>query len=289
MPHPLRRVALHCLAGLLAACGLLTNLRANVPGGGDRGADVTLTDNGTTVVLANGIVSATITKAEARVTSLTYNGNQMVDPKGLYWSMDGGKTYQNPVHCAYRVVTQTPAMVDVSCKHVYAKGDPHVVDIEIHYGLRQGNTGLYAYAVLEHPPTYPELKLGEWRMVCPVAKDPANPAKWLLENIYVDSARHWQAPSPDDLKQATTQGIKEIVLLNTGVRKGQYECKYEYACEYYKVGTYGWASNVHHIGQWFVLGNYEYFNDGPPQIELCLLYTSPSPRDGLLSRMPSSA
>ena len=26
-----------------------------------------------------------------------------------------------------------------------------------------------------------------------------------------------------------------------------------------------------------------------PRIEICLLYTSPSPRDGLLSRMPSSA
>ena len=25
------------------------------------------------------------------------------------------------------------------------------------------------------------------------------------------------------------------------------------------------------------------------QLEICLLYTSPSPRDGLLSRMPSSA
>ena len=28
---------------------------------------------------------------------------------------------------------------------------------------------------------------------------------------------------------------------------------------------------------------------GTPQAETCLLYTSPSPRDGLLSRMPSSA
>ena len=27
----------------------------------------------------------------------------------------------------------------------------------------------------------------------------------------------------------------------------------------------------------------------PPQANICLLYTSPSPRDGLLSRMPSSA
>ena len=29
--------------------------------------------------------------------------------------------------------------------------------------------------------------------------------------------------------------------------------------------------------------------DGLPEINTCLLYTSPSPRDGLLSRMPSSA
>ena len=29
--------------------------------------------------------------------------------------------------------------------------------------------------------------------------------------------------------------------------------------------------------------------DGPPPVRTCLLYTSPSPRDGLLSRMPSSA
>ena len=30
-------------------------------------------------------------------------------------------------------------------------------------------------------------------------------------------------------------------------------------------------------------------NDGYYHIKICLLYTSPSPRDGLLSRMPSSA
>ena len=253
---------------MLAAFGMLTSLRANVPGGGSGGADVTLTDRGTSVVLANGIVTATIAKAEARVTSIVYHGNQMVDSKGMYWSMDGGKSYQNPVHCVFSIVTQTPVMVDVSCKHLYAKGDAHAVDIDIHYVLRQGSTGLYAYAVLNHEPAYPALTLGEWRMVCPVAKDPANTDKWLLENIHVDQARHWQAPTPFDLKHATTQGIKEIVLLNTGLRKGQYECKYEYACEYFKVGTYGWAGNARKIGHWFVLGNYEYFNDGPPQIDL---------------------
>ena len=32
-----------------------------------------------------------------------------------------------------------------------------------------------------------------------------------------------------------------------------------------------------------------YFDEEVEEIEPCLLYTSPSPRDGLLSRMPSSA
>ena len=33
----------------------------------------------------------------------------------------------------------------------------------------------------------------------------------------------------------------------------------------------------------------EKVEDGRALVEACLLYTSPSPRDGLLSRMPSSA
>ena len=32
-----------------------------------------------------------------------------------------------------------------------------------------------------------------------------------------------------------------------------------------------------------------YFWNGAEYVSFCLLYTSPSPRDGLLSRMPSSA
>ena len=32
-----------------------------------------------------------------------------------------------------------------------------------------------------------------------------------------------------------------------------------------------------------------YYDSIIPEAEICLLYTSPSPRDGLLSRMPSSA
>ena len=50
-------------------------------------------------------------------------------------------------------------------------------------------------------------------------------------------------------------------------------------------------------GDWHTLEDYRgkyvvlffYPKDGTPGCTTCLLYTSPSPRDGLLSRMPSSA
>ena len=41
------------------------------------------------------------------------------------------------------------------------------------------------------------------------------------------------------------------------------------------------------IGGWFRLGNR--VNEGYAEMTVCLLYTSPSPRDRVLSRMPSSA
>ena len=37
------------------------------------------------------------------------------------------------------------------------------------------------------------------------------------------------------------------------------------------------------------LGHKDYYSEEQIQTHPCLLYTSPSPRDGLLSRMPSSA
>ena len=45
-------------------------------------------------------------------------------------------------------------------------------------------------------------------------------------------------------------------------------------------------------GELYVVGSYGVWlgnDNGATKLKLCLLYTSPSPRDGLLSRMPSSA
>ena len=45
--------------------------------------------------------------------------------------------------------------------------------------------------------------------------------------------------------------------------------------------------NTAHVGKWHLGGLH--VDESGKRLDTCLLYTSPSPRDGLLSRMPSSA
>ena len=45
------------------------------------------------------------------------------------------------------------------------------------------------------------------------------------------------------------------------------------------------SAPIHRLG----IPSYNWWNEALHGVASCLLYTSPSPRDGLLSRMPSSA
>lgn len=239
---------------------------ANLPGGGTgTGPDVSLTDNGSTVVLDNGTIRATLVKSNARVSSLLFRGVQMVaTDRQIYFSMDGGSSYEQPSNCVYTVRAQTPDMIDISLKHYYTN-QPHKFDIDIHYVLRRGDSGLYAYAVLDHPASYAATSVGEWRMVWWMPHDQTN---FLMERIYVDALRNWEMPNLYDLSQAQPTSIAEIISLTTGVRAGRYDCKYEYAVEYSALGTYGHASNVNNVGAWLVFGSQEFFNDGPTKQDL---------------------
>src|SRR5258708_22813728 len=124
--------------------------------------DVSLTDQGATVTLANGYLTATITKSNAKVTSLIYQGHQMVNTSSngyIYFSMDGGAGYEQPSGCIYSVTTLTADMADISLRRVWS-GTPHAFDIEIHYVLRRGDSRVVAYGLPQYPPPYPPTRGG---------------------------------------------------------------------------------------------------------------------------------
>lgn len=249
---------------------LATALRANDPGGGAPGvgANIVLTTTSTTATLANGVITAVIQKTSGKVSSCLFNGLQMVDPANpIYYSMDGGTSYDQPSDCVFTVTSQTSDMVDVSFKRIWnsSAGYRHNFDVELHYVLRRGDTGLYAYAILDHPAAYPAAAVGEWRIVW---KLPRSSTTFTFEHAYVDAARNREMPSYYDYQQASPTAIAEIVKLNTGVMAGKYDCKYSYSARYAEIGTWGHTAKVEKKGVWFVLGGHDYFNDGPTKQDL---------------------
>jgi rhamnogalacturonan endolyase len=151
-----------------------------------------------------------------------------------------------------------PDIVDVGMTRVW-RNEPQAFDIEIHYVLRRGDSGLYTYALLDHPASYPSAGVSEWRMVWKLSDD-------LLERIYVDDLRNWEMPGSRDKTERT--GIKEIRKVLSGARAGKFDCKYDFNANYWDLGCWGHASNRNKVGAWIVLGSHEFFNDGPTKQDL---------------------
>ena len=241
---------------------------ANQPGGGAFGDDVKLEKNGDDATLSNGIITAVVNVPNACVTSLKFKGEEMVSTSGrhttIYFSQSGGSDYERPGHCEYSVTKQSGDVVDISCKHVYtpAKGDKHAWDMDVHFVLTRGATGLYTYVVTSHPASYPNVGIGEWRMVWSIP--PGN----LLDYICVDKARNWKMPSDEDFAHGEATPIKEITKLTTGPWAGKYDCKYEYTADLWKLGCWGFSSTTHPLGAWAVFGSHEFFNDGVTKNDL---------------------
>jgi rhamnogalacturonan endolyase len=228
-----------------------------VPAGESR-AQVVLQDDGRNVQLYNGIISATISKTGASLSALKFRGYDMLESG--YYSMDGGEDYRVPSNCIYKVKIASPDLVDIGMKRIW-RNEPQAFDIEIHYVLRRGDSGLYTYALLDHPARYPATGVGEWRMVWKLSND-------LLERIYVDQQRNWEMPNSEDYKLARPTPIKEILRIMSGARAGKFDCKYDYSANYWDLDCWGHASNRNRVGGWIVLGSHEFFNDGPTKQDL---------------------
>ncbi|MCP5548560.1 MAG: hypothetical protein H7A50_14430 [Akkermansiaceae bacterium] len=245
-----------------AACALLL-----LSGVASADEPVEMKDSGNELRLDNGIVRVAIDKRGSRITSMKMGRNEFVSPgKPVYYSMGGGKSYRQPTGAQFRVVKQTPDVVDVAFLQKWTPGNPQAVDIEVHYVLHRGESGIYTYATLSHPADYPDSGVGEWRMVW--GMPPKNDRNWLMEKIRVDPLRAWEMPSPSDLASAKPTGIKEIIEITRGPRAGEFDCKYDFNLEYYSVGCWGHASDRNQVGAWIVLASHEFFNDGPTKQDL---------------------
>jgi autotransporter-associated beta strand protein len=287
LPKALVRSAMVCL--LLT--GGAAKVRANVPGAIVSGTSpaVTLTSNGSTATLSNGIVSIVCNESDAYLTSISYtynNGSGTTTTQMLNGGTDGGQFYIGTDEyggfagsaTTYSVVVN-PATGDTN-HPAGTYGEIDLVStsstngtVDIHFSMLQGSPGFYVTASWMHRSTDGPQVLGETRT-----------------NIYAGSIFNWMsvdsgrnkvmAVNPGNTSIPVPGAPVECYLWTSGIYQGLYDDKYKYSADFSDQqynGTggphrvWGWSSvgtGGSNVGMWDVNASQEYYNCGPMKREL---------------------
>lgn len=254
---------------------------ANIPGGGTgTGPDVTLTDDGSTVTMANGIVTIVCTKSSAILSQINYtynNSGTTVTNQLLLNGKDGGEFYWenggwgNPAGFTYSVVANNGNYCEID---LLSTSPTTNGVMDVHFSMLRGSPGYYVTATWSHRNGDGAIGMGETR-----------------DNIYlnpeftwntVDAAHNFQynlggAGGGGTGGAVGVQGAPvEVSLWTNGIAQGRYEDKYKYCADFGTERVWGWSSVNNpaasfvgqNIGIWHILASAEYFNGGPMKPEL---------------------
>jgi rhamnogalacturonan endolyase len=213
---------------------------------------VTVTDNGNSWTLNNGIIRATINKTSSHITSMIYHGVETMGPGGI-WE-------QTPSGQVTRSLTIDPANNGGERAEVAIKGVNGRMDIEVRYALERGVSGIYTYAIFSHAASYPAAGEGESRFITEL-----NP---VFDWLSVDADRNMPMCSGVDLREGVVIHAKEQRILSTGIYKNSVEHKYSYCAVQYKLPAYGFSDIKDHIGLYFINPSTEYLDGGASKLEL---------------------
>ena len=268
---------MHCSARplWLAASAMLALVLAPSPlraaaAAPETNAAVTVTENASSFTLDNGIVKATIRKGSGSMASLVYRGVETMGGNGGYWEQTPQDAPQLTNTITIDPATNAGARAEVSIKGVTggatmlgrgAPGGGTYCDMEIRYAIGRGDSGIYVYAIFNHPPNYRPGGVGsESRYITRLSPT--------FDWITVDKDRNMLEAAPTDWGTGVVVHAKEQRIMSKGVYKNSVEHKYSYSGVQYKTPAYGWSSTKDHIGIWFINPTIEYLSGGPTKLEL---------------------
>lgn len=245
---------------------------ANVPGGGTNGPNVTLTDNGSTVTLANGIVSILCTKSGATINQINYtynNGSGTQTTQLLAGGHNGGQLYWETGGFGTGTFTNSVIADPANNGGNYAEisllsSSTTNGAMEIHFSMLRGSSGFYVTAIWSHRSTDVAMTMGETR-----------------DNIYAGSIFNWMSvdAARNRLMEVQSSGGSipvlgapaEVTLWTNGIYAGRYEDKYKYSADFGAQRVWGWSSvgtGGYNVGLWNVSASMEYYSGGPMKREL---------------------
>jgi hypothetical protein len=218
------------------------------------------------ITLDNGTLIAKIDKNTSNLISLKINGVETLyqststSRTGGYYDFVTSQGFEQIRGATFSVKEETADYIDISLFRPYTPGTNVTrCDADIHYVLKKGDAGLYTYSILKHKATYPDFDLGSWRQVLWIDNT-------ITDKICVNDLKTWEMPQPTDAWSATS--IPEIIKIDSGVRAGKYDGKYEFSENLIDLKAYGHTTDKNSLGIWAVTANHEYFNSGPTHHDL---------------------
>ena len=231
--------------------------------------NVTVTNTGNEVVLTNEYIRATINKRKALISSIKYNGQELIGKPHTNWNIvgnneDEGILRKFPEKAEYSICINPLAnngeRAEVSFRYKYAGDTTSTpVDVDLRFALGRKDKGIYLSALFHHAAGYPAFSIGQGRMIVTL-----NPK--IFDFYTVDKNRRRQMATSFDVKNGLRRNVKEANLLTTGIHKGEVEHKYDYAAILAQTPAWGWTSTQKHVGVWIINPSAEYINGGPTQV-----------------------
>ena len=263
---PVARAVVVLVAALLLVGAFATaRAAANTAASPAAAGGVTITDDADTATLANGVIAVQIRKSNGNLISVRYRDLDLLSRGGAYWNVYGSEPGQKPEQNkggpAVYAVTQDPAknggaIGEMTLGFPY-KGAAGVepLDLEIRYTLHRGDSGIYGSETLEHKAGYPAFNDGVntvcWKL---------NPDIFDFLSAGDEKQRHMV--TPEDWVKGTQLNLWEARRMNTGIRSGEVEHKYDYSVLFARTPAWGWSSTTHQVGLFIVNPSIEYLN-GP--------------------------
>ena len=247
----------------ISLAGLLGTAVANIAGGGiGKGPDVTVTDNGDTVTMANGIASIVIVKKTGRLDSVAYTYNsdgttqtcETLSGKGQYYY--GGFSLGNGIF-EYTLATD-PAGNGGNLADVKLLSTTETKGVmEIHFSMLRSSPGFYSTATMTHRKQDERFEVGAWGVVTRVPPT----FNWLS----ADEKRNWFIGVPTKKGVKVPDSPHEISVCLDGTQAGNYADKFIYGQDHSDLRAWGWSSvgaGGLNVGRW-MMTTMEFNNGGP--------------------------
>ncbi|HYV38163.1 MAG TPA: polysaccharide lyase family protein [Gemmataceae bacterium] len=222
------------------------------------GDKVQVLENPGSITLSNGLVSITLNKKTAQLTSLKAGkkGELLAGGGRGYYDMTAGRVdLSGPT---FKIVRVEDDVAEVAFTKVIGG-----FTNEVHYALRKGEKGLHVFAIHRYAKgtntPFPE----ESRFVLRV--DPK-----IFTYAYTSEKKHGRFPLPAAIKAAKAVMDATYLLLD-----GLLYSKYDWAD--FLLGHWGHGATGDGVGIWILHGSMEYFIGGPTRQELMIHTTDTTP------------